>query len=75
MAASGDYVSVHMNQQVRTITNGQSKSNVRPDVAGVRKDNGKVDVVEVLSPKQTAAQMENKLNKALGTTCGTCELR
>ncbi|NRA80436.1 MAG: RHS repeat-associated core domain-containing protein [Pseudoalteromonas sp.] len=71
MAATGEYSSIHLNQQVRTITGGDSSSLVRPDVAGIRKDNGKIDVVEVLSPGQTAAQMENKLQKALGSSCGS----
>jgi hypothetical protein len=70
MAASGKYDSVHLNQTVSTITNGEIKSGVRPDVAGVL-PGGKVDTVEVLSPGQTAAQMENKLGNALGARCGT----
>jgi hypothetical protein len=71
MADSGEYSTVHLNQAVSTITDGAQKSKVRPDVAGVRLDNGKVDVVEVLSGNQTAAQMQNKIHTALGSKCGS----
>jgi RHS repeat-associated protein len=71
MAESGEYSSVHMHQKVSTITNGQLSSGVLPDVAGVRKDNGLIDVVEVLSGKQTPAQMQKKITGALGSKCGT----
>jgi RHS repeat-associated protein len=63
---SGDYSSVHLNQAASTITDGASSSLVRPDAAGVRKDNGKIDAVEVLSPGQRATQMENKIKGAMG---------
>ena len=69
MAESGDYTSVHLNQAVKTITDGDVTSRVRPDVAGVRAD-GTVDVVEVLSPNQTSQQMTDKLQNALGDRCG-----
>jgi len=71
MAASGKYESVHLNRTVSSITDGEIRSGVRPDVAGVRRGGGKVDTVEVLSRRQTAAQMENKISKALGQNCGT----
>lgn len=70
MAASGKYDSVHMNRKISTITNGEIQSGVQPDVAGTL-PGGKVDVVEVLSPRQTAAQMESKIGSALGSRCGT----
>lgn len=70
MADSGEYVSVHLNQTVSTITDGALSSRKRPDVAGVRQD-GQVDVVEVLSPKQTPQQMSDKYEKALGERCGS----
>lgn len=60
-----------MHQKVSTITNKQLSSEVLPDVAGVRIDSGKIDVVEVLSGKQTAAQMQRKVTNALGSRCGT----
>lgn len=44
-------------------------SRVRPDVATVRKD-GKVDIVEVLSPGQTEAQMKAKYKDLLGDRMG-----
>jgi hypothetical protein len=71
MAESGQFSSVHMNQTVSTITNGEIPSGVRPDVAGVRRDNGLVDTVEVLSPGQTPQQMTDKLQGALGSRCGS----
>ena len=70
MAESGDYVRVHMNQSVGTVTDGAINGRVRPDVAGVKAD-GTVDVVEVLSPKQTRKMMEDKLVPALDDRCGT----
>lgn|GEM_PF-1333869 len=69
-ARRDDAKSVHLNQTVSTITNGEVQSSVRPDVATVRVD-GKIDVTEVLSPKQTEAQMTNKITNALGDRCGT----
>ena len=54
MAKSGKYDSVHLNQKASTITGGAVTSGTQPDVAGVL-PNGKVDVVEVLSGKQTEA--------------------
>jgi hypothetical protein len=69
MQNSGQYDSVHMNQTVNTITDGEIPSNVRPDVAGVRPD-GTIDSVEVLSPRQTESQMTKKLEDALGDRCG-----
>jgi hypothetical protein len=68
-----DAQSVHLNQQIGTITNGQVKSRVRPDVATVRSD-GKIDAFEVLSPGQTVQQQTRKLQNALGNRAGniTC---
>lgn len=70
MAESGQYDRVHMNQEIRTITEGANSSRVRPDVAGVRPD-GRIDAVEVLSPGQRREQMEAKLNNALGSRCNS----
>ena len=76
MAESGNFERVHMNQAVSTITDGAVQSKVRPDMAGVRADNKKVDTVEVLSPGQRRDQMEAKLENALGDQGGkiTCVL-
>ncbi|MBP6014642.1 MAG: hypothetical protein KBA31_20610 [Alphaproteobacteria bacterium] len=65
MVDSGKYVSVHLNQKASTITGGAVKSGVQPDVAGVL-PNGKVDVVEVLSGRQTAADQSAKNANAFG---------
>jgi len=64
-----DAQSVHLNQQIGTITKGQIKSRVRPDVATVRTD-GKIDAFEVLSPGQTVQQQTRKLQNALGDGAG-----
>jgi hypothetical protein len=58
-----------MNQTVNTVTKGEVNSKVRPDVATVRQD-GRVDVTEVLSPGQTAAGAIAKNEKALGKLAG-----
>jgi RHS repeat-associated protein len=71
-AASPDAKSVHLNQTVKTITGGQSTSQVRPDVATVRQD-GKVDVKEVLSPGQKASEAIQKNEKALGNMAGSIQ--
>jgi len=62
--------SVHMNRTVTSITNGQIQSPVRPDVAGVRND-GQIDITEVLSPRQDAAKTIQKYQNALGDRAGT----
>jgi RHS repeat-associated protein len=68
-AKAPDAKSVHMNQTVNTVTKGEVNSKVRPDVATVRQD-GRVDVTEVLSPGQTAAGAIAKNEKALGKLAG-----
>lgn len=61
---------MHLNETVTTVTNGEIRSRVRPDVATVRTD-GKVDVTEVLSPRQDAAATIQKYQDALGDRAGT----
>jgi RHS repeat-associated protein len=68
-AARPDAESVHMNQSISTITGGEVKSSLRPDVATVRAD-GKVDVHEVLSPSQQAGATASKYQNALGSKAG-----
>ena len=65
-----DAQSVHLNQTISTVTNKEVKSSLRPDVATVRTD-GKVDVTEVLSPRQEAGATAEKYNNALGDKAGT----
>jgi len=62
--------SVHANQTLRTITKGEVDSPLRPDVAAVRND-GKIDITEVLSPRQDAATITRKYQDALGERAGT----
>ena len=68
-AARADTVGVYQNQTVGTITGGKIQSSVRPDVAAVRTD-GKVDVTEVLSPRQKAGATAAKYSNALGDRAG-----
>lgn len=63
-------VSVHMNQTLKTVTNGQVDSSLRGDIATVR-TNGTVDITEVLSPRQDAASTIKKYQDALGDRAGT----
>lgn len=69
-ADRADASRVHLNETVTTVTNGEIRSRVRPDVATVRTD-GKVDVTEVLSPRQDAAATIQKYQDALGDRAGT----
>jgi RHS repeat-associated protein len=69
-AARPDAQSVHLNQRISTVTNNGVKSSLRPDVATVRTD-GKVDVHEVLSPRQEPNSTAAKYNNALGNRAGT----
>lgn len=71
--ARPDAKSVHLNQTIGTATGGEVKSPLRPDVATVRAD-GKVDVTEVLSPRQDAQSTATKYQDALGSRAGeiTC---
>ncbi|MGN6829290.1 RHS repeat-associated core domain-containing protein [Paucibacter sp. M5-1] len=68
-ARSADAKSVHMNQTISTVTGGKVNSAVRPDVATVRQD-GKVNVTEVLSPGQSSAAQIRKNQNALGNLAG-----
>nr|WP_255656578.1 RHS repeat-associated core domain-containing protein [Lysobacter lactosilyticus] len=69
-AERNDAGSVHMNQTLTTITGGTITASVRPDVAVVRTD-GKVDVTEVLSPRQNASDTVKKYQDALGEMAGS----
>ncbi|MDH5821904.1 RHS repeat-associated core domain-containing protein [Luteimonas sp. RD2P54] len=71
-SARTDAVSVHLNQRVSTVTGGEAQSAVRPDVATLRQD-GKVDVMEVLSPGQNAGASAQKYSDALGDRAGTIQ--
>jgi RHS repeat-associated protein len=69
LARSGDYNEVHVNRWLWSVTGGKVLSRLRPDVAGVRPD-GKIDIVEILSPGQTAADLRRKYSGALGDLMG-----
>lgn len=65
-----DASSVHLNRTLATVTGGAVPSSLRADVATVRTD-GKIDVTEVLSPRQDAAKTAQKYRDALGERAGT----
>jgi hypothetical protein len=71
--AAGDGVeSVHMNQWLSTITDGEVDSALRPDVA-VAYENGTYDVIEIPSTSQTVEEMQDKVDgmvKLLGNLAG-----
>ena len=67
-----DVAQVSMNQRISTVTGGEVKSSLRPDVASVRTD-GKIDVTEVLSGKQEAAATASKYKNALGDKAGNIQ--
>jgi RHS repeat-associated protein len=74
MARSGDYAEVHVNRQLWSVSGGKVLSRLRPDVAGVRPD-GKIDIVEILSPGQTPPDLRAKYSRALGDRMGTFDAR
>lgn len=69
LSKSGKYESVHLNQRLSTITEGRIDSKLQPDVAAVRPD-GKIDIREVASGRQTRQQLEEKYRAALGNRAG-----
>lgn len=72
MLLSGRYVdnTAYLNKTINSITDGDINSALRPDVAAIRPD-GKVDIFEVLSPRQDAKALEKKYRDALGDRMGT----
>jgi RHS repeat-associated protein len=58
-AASGNYVRVHMNQTMETVSGVSGVGRQQPDVAGVTAE-GRIDTDEVVSPSQTKSQMDVK---------------
>jgi len=69
MIRSGSYEKVFLNREIGTITGGSIQSALRPDVAGLRPD-GKIDITEVLSPRQHADVLKEKYANALGDRMG-----
>ena len=72
MIVSGKYVddTAYLHKELKTITGGDVNSRLRPDVAAVRPD-GKIDITEVLSPKQSADSLREKYSNALGDRMGS----
>jgi len=61
MAKSGKYSDVYVNKALSTATGGVVPSGLRPDIVG-KTWGGKYVVVEVVSPSQTASQMDRKVD-------------
>jgi len=62
MGRSGKYTQINMNRGLNYYSGRTDSPNLKPDVGGVRK-NGRIDLVEVPSPKsQTRQNMEDKLD-------------
>ena len=67
-----DAESVHLNQTLGTITEGEVNSRKTPDV-GINRTDGKVDIIEVLSPRQKANEQIEKNLKPLGEKAGNVD--
>lgn len=63
---TGEYEYIVMNRSLKTATGGLSADNRFPDITLVRRD-GRVEMVEVRSNGQTAAELELKLEQMLET--------
>lgn len=73
MAKSGKYKQIHLNRSLKTVTEGKVGSRMRPDISAVAKEGGKIDMIEVPSPKQTVGNMRDKIKsmkKLLGDMTG-----
>ena len=60
-AKSGQYEKIYINKQLKTATEGQVQSALRPDVSKVRKGSGLIDMTEVPHPRQTVQQLTDKI--------------
>ncbi|TDK27212.1 hypothetical protein E2F46_03130 [Luteimonas aestuarii] len=69
MLRTGGYEKISLHRSLRTLTDGAVNSRLKPDVAGLRPD-GKIDITEVLSPGQKAADLQAKYAGALGDRMG-----
>lgn len=69
MLRTGGYEKISLHRSLSTLTGGEIKSGLKPDVAGLRPD-GKIDITEVLSPGQKAADLQAKYAGALGDRMG-----
>jgi len=64
MAKSGKYSSIFVRKTISTGTGGQVQSRVMPDILA-RTTTGKYVIVEVVSPSQTYAELQAKMNKII----------
>ncbi len=63
MRATGDYVRITRRMRLSKISGVKHSPDIEPDNIGVRQD-GRIDVFEILSPSQTREQLEAKLELA-----------
>ena len=67
MAKSGKYQKIFINRGLKSITGRDIKGiNRKPDIAGVLKGSGKIDMVEIPHPGQTQLQMQQKITTMEG---------
>jgi len=64
MATSGQHSDIYVNRSISVATNGQVQSALRPDIIA-RTVNGKYVIVEVVSPSQTCAQLQAKMQSMI----------
>jgi RHS repeat-associated protein len=65
LAKSGAYERVYINRSLKTITGGELDSLLKPDVTGLLK-NGRIDMIEVVSPSQTFKSQMQKIQQMEG---------
>ncbi len=61
---SGKYKRVAMGEPLSKFSGQKHVPDIKPDVMGLRHD-GKIDMAEVVSPTQTKAQLQAKLENAM----------
>lgn len=64
MQAMYDYERIATNTSMSKFLGRKFKNDIRPDAIGLTRD-GKVDMVEILSPGQTKVELEDKLSTAM----------
>lgn len=64
MQATGEYARVTMRMKLSKVSGIQHNPDIEPDNIGVHLD-GRIDIIEILSPSQTREELEDKLRHAL----------
>jgi hypothetical protein len=65
LVASGRYSEVYVNKSLSTGTGGQVQSGLRPDILA-KTPTGDYKIIEVVSPSQTQAQLQIKMDTMIG---------